>query len=187
MSDDDQPKRRGRPPKSVSGPKVGTLTFRTRADFRERLEQAAAQSGRSVTEEVELRVERSFEMDRVVRRLDDLCSVFIDNGEMARNFATSLMANIASVQDLKTKNGEKIGSQNWSESLPTRAGIRAGAMILLDHYAPELDVEELETCTEQDLQNIKKSQTLADVWAKMATGQEEDIVTQVMRHNDSTS
>lgn len=61
--DDAEPKRRGRPPKAPADRKGGNITFRAHPDFRAKLEDAAAQSGRTITQEVELRVERSFRDD----------------------------------------------------------------------------------------------------------------------------
>lgn len=53
-------KQRGRPPLSLVKRKSENLKFRTRSDVRERLEAAALASGRSLSEEVERRVEDSF-------------------------------------------------------------------------------------------------------------------------------
>lgn len=43
--------------------KVGTITFRTTGDLRERLRAASTTSGLSITQEVERRLERSFLLD----------------------------------------------------------------------------------------------------------------------------
>lgn len=185
MSDDAQPKRRGRPPKSAAGPKVGTLTFRTRADFRERLEQAAAQTGRSVTEEVELRVERSFEIDRIVRGYNDLMSVFIENGDNARKLATSLMAVVSIVQELKSKDGRQIGNENWSESPATRAGVRLGAISLIDHYAPKLDDKELSKLGAETRSDIARAEAIAKLQVMMATGRTNEVLDLVARQDDA--
>ena len=58
---EDQVKRRGRPPKDPTDRKDGNLTFRTRGSLRERLSAAATENGRSISEEVERRLEASFE------------------------------------------------------------------------------------------------------------------------------
>jgi hypothetical protein len=187
MSDDEQPKRRGRPPKSSAGPKVGSLTFRTRADFRERLEQAAAQSGRSVTEEVELRVERSFEIDPIVRDYNNLMSVFIDNGENARKFATSAMAIISILQELKAKDGHQIGSEDWSNSVATRAGLRRGLTSLVDHYAPQLIDSERKKLSAEVLSDISRAESIAKLQAMIETGRISDVLDLVVRQDDATT
>lgn len=183
MTDTAQPKKRGRPPKPAEERRGHNLTFRTRADFRERLEQAAARSGRSVTEEVELRIERSFEVDHLIRSLDNLCSVFVDNGDLAREFATHVMATIASAQDYVSPDGRQVGSRDWATSLPTRLAIRDGIQILLDHYAPEAVPEDFEGLSQQDVNDIKQSRGLSKIGAKMATGQADDLVRLVMRQD----
>lgn len=187
MTDDNQPKRRGRPPKSTSGPKVGTLTFRTRADFRERLEQAAAQSGRSVTEEVELRVERSFEIDRIVRGYNDLMSVFIENGENARKLATSAMAIISILQDLKSKDGRQIGSENWHNSVATRVGLRRGLISLVDHYAPELNDDERESLSTEERSDIARAEAIAKLQVLIETGRISEVLDLAVRQDDATT
>jgi hypothetical protein len=53
-------KRRGRPCVVPGQRKDHNFTFRTRADLRDKLNAAAAASGRTATAEVELRVEASF-------------------------------------------------------------------------------------------------------------------------------
>ncbi len=59
-----QPKaKRGRPPKPAEDVKAKNLTFRTRGALRDQLEEAANDAGRSISEEVEYRLIRSF--DRV--------------------------------------------------------------------------------------------------------------------------
>lgn len=60
----EQPKRRGRPPLPDSERKspAKNLTFRARDGLRQKLSKAAVQSERSVSEEIERRLERSFEM-----------------------------------------------------------------------------------------------------------------------------
>ncbi len=52
----DQPKRKGRPPMG----KRGTFTFRVTDRLRTMLEEAAAASHRSVSQEIEFRLEQSF-------------------------------------------------------------------------------------------------------------------------------
>ena len=62
MSDTSEPKRkRGRPPRSPEGKATRNLTFRTRDSVRERLEASAAAADRSVSEEIEIRLAKSYE------------------------------------------------------------------------------------------------------------------------------
>jgi hypothetical protein len=53
-------KRIGRPPKAEADRKSRNFTFRSRGDLHARLAEAAGESGRSMSEEIERRLERSF-------------------------------------------------------------------------------------------------------------------------------
>ena len=64
------PLMRGRPPKAEGERKGRNLTFRVRENLRARLQQAADVSGRSISEEIESRVEATFRsQDALVREL----------------------------------------------------------------------------------------------------------------------
>jgi hypothetical protein len=68
-----QPIRRiGRPTVPAKSGEKATLTLRVTADIKTRLETAAVQSGRSLSAEAEQRLERSFEHDDIVGRIDTL-------------------------------------------------------------------------------------------------------------------
>jgi hypothetical protein len=68
-----QPIRRiGRPTVPAKAGEKATLTLRVTADIKTRLETAAVQSGRSLSAEAEQRLERSFEHDDIVGRIDTL-------------------------------------------------------------------------------------------------------------------
>jgi hypothetical protein len=56
-------RKRGRPPLPEAERKQAGLTFRARDVLRQRLAEAAKQSGRSISKEIELRLERSFLQD----------------------------------------------------------------------------------------------------------------------------
>ena len=63
-------KRLGRPPIDAEQRKSFNMTFRARAGLRERLAEAAEQSGRSTSEEIKSRLEQSFELQERVRGLE---------------------------------------------------------------------------------------------------------------------
>jgi hypothetical protein len=56
---------RGRPPVPAAQKKVRNFTFRSRGDMHERLSEAAEANGRSISEEIERRLERSFFSDEI--------------------------------------------------------------------------------------------------------------------------
>jgi hypothetical protein len=65
-------KKIGRPPKPEADRKATHFTFRTRGSLREQLLAAAAASGKSVSEEIERRLELSFRADEMLEGLRDL-------------------------------------------------------------------------------------------------------------------
>jgi hypothetical protein len=62
----DTPKRRGRPAIPEGERKSHNLTFRARGDLRQLIEDAASDSGRSASEEIEFRLVRSFDREATV-------------------------------------------------------------------------------------------------------------------------
>jgi Arc-like DNA binding domain len=58
------------PRKKVVEGKRYPLNMRTTKEMREKLERAATESGRSMVQEVEFRLERSFDREEISRRLD---------------------------------------------------------------------------------------------------------------------
>lgn len=67
---EEAPRRRiGRPPKSPEGRATNNLTFRTRGSLRDKLAEAAVKAKRSISEEIEYRLDRSFEQDDAIDQL----------------------------------------------------------------------------------------------------------------------
>ena len=60
-------KRIGRPPKAKEDRKAVNFTFRSRVQMRERLQAAAIAGGRSISEEIERRLEKSFWQEEIER------------------------------------------------------------------------------------------------------------------------
>lgn len=65
----DAPRRRGRPVVAEEDRKTANLTFRTRGGLRAQLEEAAQESGRSVSEEIEYRLQTSFDRQSVAKQI----------------------------------------------------------------------------------------------------------------------
>lgn len=64
---------RGRPPKGELA-KRGNLKIRMREELRALIEEQARRNGRSASEEAEVRLERSFREDEILKRLDEIAS-----------------------------------------------------------------------------------------------------------------
>jgi hypothetical protein len=78
---EETPKKRiGRPPKPAAERKERNFTFRTRPELRAQLTEAAAKSGRSISEEIEYRLDRTFMTDELSDGLERLVHIA---GEMA--------------------------------------------------------------------------------------------------------
>jgi len=58
-------KRIGRPPKPAKERKSVNFTFRSRGDMRQKLRDAAALGGRSISEEIERRLDLSFQQEQM--------------------------------------------------------------------------------------------------------------------------
>lgn len=173
-----EPKRRGRPPKAADERKGANLTFRTRADFRARLEEAAEKSGRSVTEEVELRVERSFEADATARRLDDVLSVFFSHGPHALEFVKDVMVAVSQLHEQKAPDGRLIGSEDWPNSPATRVGVRKAVELLLDHHVGN---------DQGEGPDFERMKAIAVLSARFASGNTADLIEFLMRQDDATT
>ena len=93
------PKKRGRPPKSPADGARPTFNFRLRQSLRDRLEAAALVADRSLSEEIERRVELSF-------RDPEIRSMFVGSNRTAD--LLSMIANILKVA--RTPDGS-----DWSE------------------------------------------------------------------------
>src|SRR5262249_62082990 len=63
-------KRIGRPSKAKEERKAVTFTIRSRGQMRERLQAAAITAGRSISEEIEFRLERSFQQQEIEKALE---------------------------------------------------------------------------------------------------------------------
>jgi hypothetical protein len=106
-------KRIGRPPKAKEDRKAVNFTFRSRDQMRERLEAAAAASGRSISEEIEFRLNQSFEDER-------LSDAFLGGNDTAK--VLQLMAN---AMRLETAAGAP-----WSEDQKKAEAVRTAAHLI---------------------------------------------------------
>jgi Arc-like DNA binding domain len=113
---------RGRPPIPEADRKRANLTFRTRSGMREKLEAAAAQSGRSVSEEVEYRLERSFQQAESI-------------ADILGGVAT---ANLLLLISMAIQEVEKATGKSWREDAGTYDRMKLAAIYILNE-APRPD------------------------------------------------
>lgn len=109
------------------------LNMRTTFDVRQRLETEAAASGRSLTQEAEMRIERSFlDQKNSLEALDltfgrDLAGILHILGE-----AMKLSGQQAAFLATRTLDG----SQNWLENAYAFAQVRNAALSVIDRLKP---------------------------------------------------
>jgi hypothetical protein len=114
--------RKGRPPG-----KRGTFTFRVTADLRARLEADAAAVGRPVSEEIERRLERSYENE-------DLLLSYFGSGETVR--LSQAVAHLCRAVELNT--GKK-----WTEDPETKTHVAIAVGRFMNIYFHEQGSEQL--------------------------------------------
>lgn len=122
-------KRMGRPPKAPEKGRRQNYTFRMSDQTRDAVIEAAAQSGRSMSEEIEWRIEESF------RENEDRNFVksILGGSSDALNLLMSISAAAKTIEKMRDKSGLVENSRDWASHEPTRAAIRAAATRIIDH------------------------------------------------------
>jgi hypothetical protein len=70
---------RGRPPAPATEKKVRNFTFRSRGDMHDRLSEAAARHERSISEEIERRLENSFNTEKLMAAYNEKMEKLVDD------------------------------------------------------------------------------------------------------------
>ena len=82
-------KRIGRPPKPAKNRKSVNFTFRSREEMREQLRAAAAVSGRSISEEIEYRLNQSFQKELILDAAKEAVRAVMQEEKEIWKYATS--------------------------------------------------------------------------------------------------
>jgi hypothetical protein len=109
--------------------KSATLRFRATEALREQVEQAAGNSGLTLSEELERRLADSFKFELVLH------TMFSD--EQTKAFFINLAALVHTVRKHSNEQGTLSDTSKWFEHDPTRAGLRAGIDVLLEYFIPK--------------------------------------------------
>ncbi|SFM92011.1 hypothetical protein [Methylobacterium pseudosasicola] len=125
---DEQERRMGRPALSADERKSATLRFRVRESLKDQLEQAAVQSGLSMSEEFERRIADSFKFDLILR-------VMLDSSR-GQDLFVNLGTVLETVREYSKETGTLSDKSVWAEHDPTRAGLRAAIAVLVEHLIP---------------------------------------------------
>ncbi|WP_267427360.1 hypothetical protein [Methylobacterium sp. GC_Met_2] len=100
---------------------------------------AADKAGRSMSEEIERRVDQSFQTASLAQSL-------LNGSEQLYIMVSRISSLVSTIENYTDKSGTHLGSKDWKSHEPTRAAIRAGVTQLVeDLTAPvrKVDREEL--------------------------------------------
>ena len=117
MSEEATTKRRGRPAKPLGDAARGALTIRLRAEVRADVERASVRYGRSLSEEIESRLEVSFALKQYFRH---------EVGEDIFCIANAMASSLSYLEDYKGK--------GWREDQDTFETFQATVSNLLKNY-----------------------------------------------------
>ncbi len=81
-------KRIGRPPKPAKERKSVNFTFRSRGELREQLRRAAEVSGRSISEEIEYRLDQSFRDEYMAETAVKAMAKYFEEKEVAKELTS---------------------------------------------------------------------------------------------------
>ena len=135
----EQPKRRGRP---AIG-KRGSFTFRVTQSLRTRLEEAARDRHRSVSEEVEHRLEESFR--------DDLAQKLASQSVLETSFGSRKVAKVMEMIGVLSRVAQARTGTSADESAATLEVVRRGAELLLALNSA-LPAEHLDDAAKADIE-----------------------------------
>lgn len=134
-------KRMGRPPKAPEKGRRQNYTFRMSDQTRDSVIEAASKSGRSMSEELEWRIEESF---REENRLA-LTTSLLNGSDNLRKLILRIASVVGYLENMKDREGSQKGSVDWPQHEPTRAGVRAAVIALVeDATAPVRDLNRKE-------------------------------------------
>jgi|SRR5262245_9881889 len=109
-------KRIGRPPKPVEDRRAVNFTFRSRPQMRDRLQAAAIESRRSISEEIEHRLDQSFTEDR-------LSAIFLGGADTAKALRL-----IALAMQRETARGD---GKSWKDDPGKAEAVRAAVNTII--------------------------------------------------------
>lgn len=154
-------KRMGRPPKAPEKGRRQNYTFRLSDQTRDQVIEAAADSGRSMSEELEWRIEESFRE----KQGEVLAKALLNGSDNLYKLMSRISGLVSSIENYKDRSGNVLGSKDWDAHEPTRAAIRAGIVALVtDITAPvrEFDPEEIKLKQKAIFDRIGKSRKISD-------------------------
>lgn len=154
-------KRMGRPPKAPEKGRRQNYTFRLSDQTRDQVIDAAAESGRSMSEELEWRVEESFRE----KQGELLAKSLLNGSDNLYKLVSRVSGLVSALENYKDKSGNKLGSRDWDNHEPTRAAIRAGIKALIDDLVPpttDFDINEINQKQQEIFSRISKNEKISE-------------------------
>lgn len=153
---EEKPRRRvGRPPKDPGKGRRQNYTFRMSDQTRDQLIDVAAESGRSLSEEIEWRIEESFRE----KQGELLAKSLLNGSDNLYRLVSRVSGLVSAIENYKDKSGNKLGSRDWDSHEPTRAAIRAGVATLIEDIVPPataFDINEINRKQQEIFSRISK-------------------------------
>ncbi len=116
------------------------LNMRSTRELRERLEREAADSGRSLAQEVEFRLERSFEEEKSQAAISDeaVGGVYASFGKLETFLVARLLAN--AIQTI-----EAVTGKNWMDDPEVHRQTQEACKTILDAFRPPVGAMPIRT------------------------------------------
>jgi predicted HicB family RNase H-like nuclease len=124
-------KRIGRPPKAEEDRKAVNFTFRSRGQMRERLQAAAIAVGRSISEEIEFRLERSFWQEEI-EKLTEAVKLQVTLSERLRSLLEQAAKNHGQSMNTEIVDRLDVSFQRENEEKMIEKAARDGVQELLE-------------------------------------------------------
>lgn len=171
--------RRGRPAKDPSERKGASLKMRTREDIREKLELAAAKSGRSISEEAEIRLYNSF-------ALESVHNVLYSSGGDAFQLMNSIATAVHAITQFSRENGSLFDLNELRDNPANKAAIYEAVKIILNKTVEiewpkdmKLPFEQMSPETKEIVRMRNLGRLIGSAW----TGRAKDIVELMVRQH----
>jgi hypothetical protein len=119
---------RGRPPKDPGKGTRRNYAFRMSDQTRDMVVAAADKSGRSMSEELERRVEQSFQAEGT----EVLAKSLLNGSDNLYVLLSRVSSLVSTIENYTDKSGSPLGSRDWKAHEPTRAAVRAGVVQLIE-------------------------------------------------------
>jgi hypothetical protein len=154
-------KRMGRPPKAPEKGRRQNYTFRLSDQVRDQLIDVASESGRSLSEEIEWRIEESFRE----KQGELLAKSLLNGSDNLYKLVSRISGLVSALENYKDKSGNGLGSRDWNNHEPTRAAIRAGVKALVDDIVPatkDFDINEITKSQKEIFSRISKDGKISE-------------------------